>query len=271
MPFHTWAPDTYEGAPTPVTAFLSVASKAAGFVGLMIMVYLAFPLARDVYRPFLWVLAALTMTVGNLVALKQKNLVRMLAYSSVSQGGFILMALAMAFTNGSEESSLRAIIVYLIIYAATNLGAFAVVIAVARRTKSAEISSYGGLFNYAPGLTVMMTLFLASLAGIPPLGGWYAKFGAFRAAVDAGGGWGYTIAIIGAANAVVATAYYITVMREMWMKPVPEGADTSAVKVPASLLAALTITGLATLAFGVVPGIIAKVGSLTDLTGAFHG
>ncbi|MEI8240947.1 MAG: NADH-quinone oxidoreductase subunit N, partial [Actinomycetota bacterium] len=271
VPFHTWAPDTYEGAPTPVTAFLSVASKAAGFVGLMIMVYLAFPLARDVYRPFLWVLAALTMTVGNLVALKQKNLVRMLAYSSVSQGGFILMALAMAFTNGSEESSLRAIIVYLIIYAATNLGAFAVVIAVARRTKSAEISSYGGLFNYAPGLTVMMTLFLASLAGIPPLGGWYAKFGAFRAAVDAGGGWGYTIAIIGAANAVVATAYYITVMREMWMKPVPEGADTSAVKVPASLLAALTITGLATLAFGVVPGIIAKVGSLTDLTGAFHG
>ncbi|CAB4362986.1 MAG: NADH-quinone oxidoreductase subunit NuoN [Actinobacteria bacterium] len=271
VPFHTWAPDTYEGAPTPVTAFLSVASKAAGFVGLMIMVYLAFPLARDVYRPFLWVLAALTMTVGNLVALKQKNLVRMLAYSSVSQGGFILMALAMAFTNGSEESSLRAIIVYLIIYAATNLGAFAVVIAVARRTKSAEISSYGGLFNYAPGLTVMMTLFLASLAGIPPLGGWYAKFGAFRAAVDAGGGWGYTIAIVGAANAVVATAYYITVMREMWMKPVPEGADTSAVKVPASLVAALTITGLATLAFGVVPGIIAKVGSLTDLTGAFHG
>ena len=271
VPFHTWAPDTHEGAPTPVTAFLSVASKAAGFVGLMIMVYLAFPLARDVYRPFLWVLAALTMTVGNLVALKQKNLVRMLAYSSVSQGGFILMALAMAFTNGSEESSLRAIIVYLIIYAATNLGAFAVVIAVARRTKSAEISSYGGLFNYAPGLTVMMTLFLASLAGIPPLGGWYAKFGAFRAAVDAGGGWGYTIAIVGAANAVVATAYYITVMREMWMKPVPEGADTSAVKVPASLVAALTITGLATLAFGVVPGIIAKVGSLTDLTGAFHG
>ncbi|MDO8391104.1 MAG: NADH-quinone oxidoreductase subunit N [Actinomycetota bacterium] len=271
VPFHTWAPDTYEGAPTPVTAFLSVASKAAGFVGLMIMVYLAFPLARDVYRPFMWVLAALTMTIGNLVALKQKNLVRMLAYSSVSQGGFILMALAMAYTNGSEESSLRAVIVYLIIYAATNLGAFAVIIAVARRTRSAEIASYGGLFTYAPGLTVMMTIFLASLAGIPPLGGWYAKFGAFRAAVDAGGGWGYSIAIIGAANAVVATAYYITVMREMWMKPVPENADTSSVKVPASLQAALAICGVATLAFGVVPGIIAKVGAITDLTGAFGG
>jgi NADH-quinone oxidoreductase subunit N len=99
VPFHTWAPDTYEGAPTPITAFLSVASKAAGFVGLLLMVFLAFPQALDVYRPFMWVMAALTMTVGNLVALKQKNLVRMLAYSSVSQGGFILMALAMAFTT----------------------------------------------------------------------------------------------------------------------------------------------------------------------------
>ncbi len=268
VPFHTWAPDTYEGAPTPVTAFLSVASKAAGFVGLVMMVYLAFPDARDVYRPFMWVMAALTMTVGNLVALKQKNLVRMLAYSSVSQGGFILMALAMAFTNGSEESSLRAVIVYLVIYAATNLGAFAVVIAVARRTKSAQIASYGGLFTYAPGLTVMMTLFLASLAGIPPLGGWYAKFGAFSAVLKAGGGWGYSIAIIGAVNAVVATAYYIQVMREMWMKPVPEAANAAAVKVPFSLQAALAICGVATLGFGVVPGVIAKIGKLSDLYGA---
>ena len=133
VPFHTWAPDTYEGAPTPVTAFLSVGSKAAGFVGLVLMVYLAFPEARDVYRPFLWVMAALTMTIGNLVALKQTNIVRMLAYSSVSQGGFILMPLAMAFTSGAQEASLRAVVVYLIIYAATNLGAFAVVIAVSRR------------------------------------------------------------------------------------------------------------------------------------------
>jgi NADH-quinone oxidoreductase subunit N len=268
VPFHTWAPDTYEGAPTPITAFLSVASKAAGFVGLLLMVFLAFPQALDVYRPFMWVMAALTMTVGNLVALKQKNLVRMLAYSSVSQGGFILMALAMAFTNGAEGPALRAVVVYLVIYAATNLGAFAVVIAVARRTRSAEIASYGGLFTYAPGLTVMMTIFLASLAGIPPLGGWYAKFGAFKAVVDAGGGWGYTIAIIGAANAVVATAYYIQVMREMWMKPVPEGQDVAAVKVPFSLQAALALCGLGTLAFGVIPGLVAKAGQLSDLYGA---
>jgi NADH-quinone oxidoreductase subunit N len=123
VPFHTWAPDTYEGAPTPVTAFLSVASKAAGFVGLIALVFLTFPQANDVYRPFLWVMAALTMTVGNLVALKQTNIVRMLAYSSISQGGFILMPIAMAGTGSAASSSLRAVMVYVIIYAATNLGA----------------------------------------------------------------------------------------------------------------------------------------------------
>ena len=269
VPFHTWAPDTYEGAPTPVTAFLSVASKAAGFVGLIVLIFIAFPLAQDVYRPFLWVMAALTMTLGNVVALKQTNIVRMLAYSSVSQGGFILMPLAIAFTNGNQGASLRAVVVYLIIYAATNLGAFAVVIAVARKTRSGEISSYGGLFTYAPGLTVMMTIFLASLAGIPPLGGWYAKFGAFRAAVDAAGGWGYSIAIIGAINAVIATAYYITIMREMWMKPVPDG-DTTPIKVPASLQAALAICGIATLVLGVLPGLIGNAGAITDLVGTIQ-
>jgi len=268
VPFHTWAPDTYEGAPTPVTAFLSVASKAAGFVGLIALVYLTFPLAADVYQPFMWVLAALTMTVGNLVALKQKNIVRMLAYSSISQGGFILMPLAVAGTGEAAGPALRAVVVYLLIYAATNLGAFAVVIAVARKTRSGEISSFGGLFTYAPGLTVLMTLFLASLAGIPPLGGWYAKFGAFRAVVDAGGGWGYSIAVVGAVNAVIATAYYITVMREMWMKPVPDG-DTTPVKVQAPVMAALALTGVLTLLFGVLPGIVGRFGNLSDLAGAF--
>ena len=269
VPFHTWAPDTYEGAPTPVTAFLSVASKAAGFVGLIVLIYIAFPLAQDVYRPFLWVMAAATMTLGNLVALKQTNIVRMLAYSSISQGGFILMPLAITFTNGNQESALRAVVVYLIIYAATNLGAFAVIIAVSRKTRSGEISSFGGLFGYAPGLAVMMTIFLASLAGIPPLAGWYAKFGAFRAAVDAAGGWGYGIAVVGAVNAVIATAYYITVMREMWMKPVPDG-DTTPVKVPASLKAAIGICGVATLVLGVLPGLVGNAGAITDLFGALQ-
>ncbi|MEY4607376.1 MAG: NADH-quinone oxidoreductase subunit [Actinomycetota bacterium] len=270
VPFHTWAPDTYQGAPTPVTAFLSVASKAAGFIGIVSMVYLAFPGAVDVYQPFMWALAALTMTVGNLLALKQTNIVRMLAYSSVSQGGFILMPLAVAGTGDSAGPALKAVVVYLLLYAATNLGAFAVVIAVSRTTQSGEISSFGGLFSYAPGLTVLMTLFLASLAGIPPLSGWYAKFGAFTAVVDAGGPWGYSIAVIGAVNAVVASAYYITVMREMWMKPAPEGRSTL-VRVPAPVTAALVLCCAATVILGVLPGLVARFGDLADLTGAFGG
>jgi len=268
VPFHTWAPDTYEGAPTPVTAFLSVASKAAGFVALILLVYLAFPKATDVYQPFIWVMAALTMTVGNVVALRQTNIVRLLAYSSISQGGFILMPLVVAGTSASAaEASLRAVVVYLIIYAATNLGAFAVVIAVSRKTRSGEISSYGGLFGYAPALAVLMTVFLASLAGIPPLGGWYAKFGVFNAVLTAQSGWGYSIAVIGAINAVIATAYYVTVMREMWMKPAPDG-DVTPVTVPGSIKAALAITALATLVFGVLPG-FTGYGGITELAGAF--
>jgi NADH-quinone oxidoreductase subunit N len=267
VPFHTWAPDTYEGAPTPVTAFLSVGSKAAGFVALILMVYLAFPHATGVYRPFIWVLAALTMTVGNVLALRQTNIVRLLAYSSISQGGFILMPLVVAGSARSAETSLRAIVVYLIIYAATNLGAFAVVIAVSRKTRSGEISSFGGLFGYAPGLAVLMTAFLASLAGIPPLGGWYAKFGSFNAVLTARSGWGYSIAVIGAVNAVIATAYYVTIMREMWMKPAPDG-DVTPVRIPGSIKAALAITGVATLVFGVLPG-FTGYGGITELAGAF--
>jgi NADH-quinone oxidoreductase subunit N len=267
VPFHTWAPDTYEGAPTPVTAFLSVASKAAGFVALVLLVFVAFPHATGVYRPFVWVLSAVTMTVGNVLALRQTNIVRLLAYSSISQGGFILMPLVVAGSTRSAEASLRAVVVYLIIYAATNLGAFAVVIAVARKTRSGEISSYGGLFGYAPGLAVLMTVFLASLAGIPPLGGWYAKFGAFNAVLTARSGWGYSIAVIGAVNAVIATAYYVTVMREMWMKPAPDG-DVTPVRVHGSVKAALTITGVVTLVFGVLPGLTGYSG-ITELAGAF--
>ncbi|MEC7665518.1 MAG: NADH-quinone oxidoreductase subunit N, partial [Actinomycetota bacterium] len=185
VPFHTWAPDTYEGAPTPVTAFLSVASKSAGFVALLTVLYLGLYGADEVHGPFIWTMAALTMTVGNMVALRQTNIVRMLAYSSVSQGGFILMPLAVMGT-GAAESSLRAVVIYLLIYAFSNLGAFAVIIAVARKTRSGEISSFGGLITYAPGLGVLMTIFLASLAGIPPLGIWIAKLQAFKALIDAG-------------------------------------------------------------------------------------
>jgi NADH-quinone oxidoreductase subunit N len=134
VPFHQWAPDTYEGAPTPVTAFFSVASKSAGFVALMTLIFVAFPGADEVYEPLMWVMAALTMTIGNVLALRQTNIVRMLAYSSISQGGFILMPLAFAGNPDATGSAMNAVMVYLLVYAFMNLGAFAIVIAVSRKT-----------------------------------------------------------------------------------------------------------------------------------------
>ena len=269
VPFHTWAPDTYEGAPTPVTAFLSVASKAAGFVALVVMVLTAFPEGRDVWQPFIWGLSALTMTVGNIFALRQTNFVRMIAYSSVSQGGFILMPLAVA-GGAAGGAALQAVVVYLIVYAATNLGMFALILAVSRKTRSGEISSLGGLFSYAPALGVLLTIFLASLAGIPPLGGWIGKFAAFQALLTDASPWAYALAIIGAVNSVIAFGYYGNIMREVWMRPVPDG-DTTRIVTPSSLQIALGITAVATLVFGILPGIVLRFGEMAELLGAFGG
>ncbi len=270
VPFHTWAPDTYEGAPAPVTAFLSVGSKAAGFVALVTMLYVAFPSASSVWQPFIWVLSALTMTVGNVVALRQTNIVRMIAYSSISQGGFVLMPLAVAGHLDTSASALRAVVVYMIIYAATNLGMFAVIIAVSRKTRSGEIASWGGLFSYAPALGALATIFLASLAGIPPLGGWIAKFAAFQSLISAGSGWGYSLAVIGAVNSVIAFGYYGNVMREIWMRPVPDG-DITPIHTHGSLALALGITSVATLVFGIIPGVALHFGDIARITGAFGG
>ena len=267
VPFHTWAPDTYEGAPTPVTAFLSVASKAAGFVALVVLLYTAFPLAQDIWQPFIWVLSALTMTIGNVLALKQHNIVRMIAYSSISQGGFVLMPLAVAGLAGSGTTALRSVVLYMIVYAATNLGVFAIILAVAYKTRSGEISSYGGLFSYAPTLGVLMTLLLASLAGIPPLGGWIAKFVAFQSLIQSQSTWGYALAFVGAVNSVVAFGYYGNVMREIWMRPVPDS-DTTLISVPGSLKLALVITAGATLVFGILPGVGLQFADLAEIAGA---
>jgi NADH-quinone oxidoreductase subunit N len=266
VPFHTWAPDTYEGAPTPVTAFLSVASKAAGFVALLTVLYLGLYGASSVHEPMIWVMAALTMTVGNVLALRQTNIVRMLAYSSVSQGGFVLMPLAVMSTTAAE-SALRAVVIYLLIYAFSNLGAFAVIIAVARRTRSGEISSFGGLMTYAPGLGVLMTIFLASLAGIPPLGIWIAKLQAFRALIDADTTAAYVLAIIAAVNTVIAAGYYMRVLRQIWMAPVPDG-DTTPIAAPSSIWLALGITAGGTVVLGILPGLVLRFADLPDLTGA---
>ena len=262
VPFHTWAPDTYEGAPTPVTAFLSVASKAAGFGGLMNILFLGLLGRDDVFEPLMWVLAALSMTVGNLLALRQSNIVRMLAYSGVAQAGYMLAPLAVAGT--SPDEALSATVTYLLIYGAMNLGAFAVVIAVARKTGSAEIDDYGGLFQYAPGLAVAMSVFLFSLAGIPPLAGWFAKFRVIEALISAETVGGVALGVVVAVNSVIALYYYGRVAAKMWVEDAPDG-DLTPVKVPVSLVSALGLTAAVTLLFGVFPGIVGHVADVSLL------
>lgn len=256
VPFHAWAPDVYQGAPTPITAFLAVASKTAGFVALLMLVFVGFYGRDDVYQPLFWVLAVVSMTAGNTMALRQTNIVRMLAYSGIAQAGYMMAALAVAGDVG--DRALQAIAIYLVIYAGMNLGAFAVVIAVARKTRSGEISSYGGLFNYAPGLSVVMMIFMFSLAGIPPFAGWYGKLAVFKATVEADNFVGYSLAIAVAINSVIALFYYANVAREMFMNDVPDG-DTSRIRVPFSLVAALAIGVVVTVGLGVFPEAVARV------------
>ena len=271
VPFHFWAPDTYEGAPTPVTAFLSVSSKAGGFVALLDIVFFGFYGASgagtDLWWPVVWVLAVASMTLGNLAALRQTNVVRLLAYSSVAQGGFMLVPFAAAGIAGAKgdfgqaDTAFGAVVVYLLVYGAMNLGAFAVVITAARRTRSAEISSFAGLFQTSPALAVLMTIFMASLAGVPPLAGWFAKFVMFQSAIEAGGAWGVALAVVAGVNSVIAFFYYAGVMRQMWFRePVTE--DRSEIEVPYALTGALAITAAITLVVGVYPQLFARVGEL---------
>jgi NADH-quinone oxidoreductase subunit N len=269
VPFHTWAPDTYEGAPTPVTSFLAVASKTAGFVAILILVYVGFygPAGADVFEPVFYILAVATMTVGNLIALRQTNVVRLMAYSGVAQAGYMLAPLAIAGASlDAGDLALRSIVIYLLIYAVMNLGAFAVIIAVARKTRSAELSSYGGLFQYAPGLTVAMTIFLFSLAGIPPLGGWFAKFVIFQSLVEPGAVGGYILAVVVGVNSVIALFYYARIARMMWMEEPPDG-DRTPIRVPVSLSAAMAITVALTLVVGVVPYLVTRLTENVTLLG----
>jgi NADH-quinone oxidoreductase subunit N len=212
------------------------------------------------------VLSALTMTFGNLGALRQTNIVRMLAYSSIAQGGFMLVPFAAAGIAGASgrtevaAQAMSAVVIYLFIYGAMNLGAFAVVIAVARRTGSAEISSYSGLFNTSPVLAVTMTLFLASLAGIPPLAGWFAKFVMFRSIIDAGTGWGVALGVIAAVNSVIAFFYYFGVVRVMWFAEPVEGEQPQPIRVPPALAGAIALMSAVVVVIGIYPQLFARIG-----------
>jgi NADH-quinone oxidoreductase subunit N len=267
VPFHFWAPDTYEGSPTPVTAYLSVASKAGGFVALLTIVKFGFFPSIDSWQPILWVLAAASMTLGNLAALRQTNAIRMLAYSSIAQGGFMLVPLAVA-GDVPGNSAWEAVVIYLLIYGAMNLGAFAAVIAAARRTRSAEISSFSGLGRTDPTLAVMLTIFLLSLAGVPPLAGWFAKFVMFRAVFDAGTTAAVVLGVIAAINSVIAFFYYVGIPRRMWFHEPAEGAvEGSAAPTPFALNAAMFLTTAIVLVIGIYPQFFARLGELAFTPG----
>jgi len=263
VPFHFWAPDTYEGAPTPVTAFLSVASKAGGFVALITIIWYGFLPSTDSWQPALWILAAASIIFGNLAALRQTNIVRMLAYSSIAQGGFMLVPLAVAGDPGALREGIEGVIIYVFIYAAMNLGAFACVIVNARRTHSAEITSFAGLGKTNPTLAVVFSLFLFSLAGIPPLAGWFAKFVMFRAVFAAGTTSAVILGVIAAVFSVVAFFYYVAVARQMWFRePADLGEVASTARTPVALNVALALTTIVVVVVGVYPQLFARIGDL---------
>jgi len=244
-PFHMWAPDVYEGAPTPVTAFLSVAPKAAGFA-MMIRFFTQALGANDEVVPLdlPWplvggVLSALTMTVGNLSALGQNNVKRMLAYSSVAHAGYILMGFSVF-----DELGMQSMLFYLAVYCFMNLGAFLVVIAVAERTGSERIEAYRGLGQRAPLLAVAMAVFLFSLTGLPPLAGFVGKFYIFYALLQKGGLGYTTLAVIGGLNSVVSLFYYARVLRAMYLRG-PEGDPVPVRPLYGATLAVLVIPTVA--------------------------
>ena len=254
VPFHFWAPDTYEGAPTPVSAYLSVSSKIAGFVGLFGIVYLAVPSQTEFWGPGIWALAALSMTVANLSALRQSNIVRLLAYSSIAQAGFMLVPFAAAAVSGEGVGEgLEATVIYLIIYALMNLGAFAVVIQGARRMGSGDVDGWAGLGRVDPRLGVMVGLFFFSLAGIPPLAGWFAKFVMFRSAITAGSTGATVLAVIAAVNAVIAFYYYARIIKVVWFDEPVAGRTYPEYVSSGSLSLAIGIAAVATVVVGFFP------------------
>jgi NADH-quinone oxidoreductase subunit N len=257
VPFHFWAPDTYEGAPTPVTAYLSVNSKIAGFIAMLSVLYLALPGLTDIWAPALWVLSALSMTVGNLSALRQSNIVRLLAYSSVAQAGFMLVPFAAAAVAGADlADGFAATVIYMVIFALMNLGAFSVVIAGARASGSGDVDGWAGLGRYNPRLGLLAAVFFFSLAGIPPLAGWFAKFAMFRSVIIAGGTATVVLAVIAAVNAVISLYYYARVVKAVWLDPPAEGVEIRQQTAPSgSLRLALGITLVLTVVVGFFPAI----------------
>ena len=243
-PFHVWAPDVYEGAPTPITGFMSVGPKAAGFAVLFRIFITAFPLIQDRWVEMVGVLAAATMIVGNVVAVVQPNIKRMLAYSSIAHAGYI----AVAFTANSGRGNSAALF-YTLAYATMNLGAFAIVTILGRgEDAKVKLVDYAGLASKRPGLAALLSLFLLSLAGVPGTAGFAGKFFIFRSAVEADR---TGLAVVGVLTTVVSFYYYLYVIVQMYMKePVEDFADA---RVTFGLGTALLIAAAGTLYLGMLP------------------
>ena len=264
VPFHFWAPDTYEGSPIPVTAFLSVASKAAGFAGLLQVCFVAFEPLADVWAPVLGGVAVLTMVVGNLTALQQRNIVRLLAYSSIANAGYMLapFGMAVAGDNVVNQQAFQSVLLYLLAYSIMNIGAFAVVVAVARTQTGRQIADYAGLGQRSPGLAGAMTFFMLSLGGLPPFVGLWAKIYIFRAATVADTPFAYFLAAAVVVMSVVAMFYYLSVARTMWMD---QPRDPVAVKPGLALGFAVGGLALAAIGFGILPQTLANFAGFSTL------
>ncbi|MEU5394812.1 NADH-quinone oxidoreductase subunit N [Streptomyces tibetensis] len=265
VPFHFWVPDTYVGAPLPIAAYLSVIGKAVGFSGLILVTVVALPSYADVWGPALAALAALTMTVGNAAALRQQatraySAVRLLAWSSVGQAGYLLVPIAAAAYSGDAEKSIGSTVAYALMYGAVNLGAFAVAALVGRTKVLNRVSDYRGLYASSPLSALFLAFFLLCLAGLPPgIIGLFAKVTVFSAAVDAGLGW---LAVVMAVNVVIALFYYLQWTALLFRAP--EG-EPDKHRVPGPVTAAIALTGVLGIALSGAPQLILR---FTD-TGLF--
>jgi NADH-quinone oxidoreductase subunit N len=246
VPFHMWTPDAYEGAPTPVTAYLSVGSKAASFAFLLRMFhgpFAPFATAHEVWIPLLSAIAVLTMTVGNLAAISQTNVKRLLAYSSISHAGYMLLGLV-----ADNETGIKGVAVYILVYTFMNLGAFMVLISLRRKGILGEdIDDLSGLMRKSPGHAVLMLIFLMSLAGIPPTAGFLGKYYIFLALIESGHN---VLAVIAVLYVAVAVYYYFRIVRSMF---VSEAAGEVPLTSSFGLRVALAVTGVMTVAIGVYP------------------
>ncbi len=238
VPFHMWTPDVYQGAPTPVTSFMAVVAKVGGFAALLRVFITAFPMMSDDLVPVLWVLAVLTLLVGNLAAIAQKNVKRMLAYSSISHAGFILMAFVTFGNQEVYQDAVASVLFYLLAFAVTSFGSWAVVIALERAEgKGLELDDYAGLGKKYPWLAVSMLVFMLSFAGVPPTMGFAGKFYLFRTVLEGG----YVgLAVIGVLASLISAYYYLRLVIYMYFR---EGDPTIRSEPLLNLVTALTVTG----------------------------